>query len=75
MLAGTLFDGERLVPPRWASAGIHPARVLDFVGLLAGALHLDGFAIFQIGHEGILRWFSVFSFRFSVLEMWRVARP
>ena len=50
VLAGPPLDGDRLVPPRRAGAGIDAARVLQDVRLRGGALHFGRFAVGKIGH-------------------------
>ena len=49
VLASPPLDGDRLVPPRRAGAGVDPADVLEYVGLGPRPLHLDRFAVLTAG--------------------------
>ena len=50
MLAGAAFDGQRLISPGRAGAGIDPAHVFQDVRRTGRALHFGRLAVFEIGH-------------------------
>ncbi len=51
MLAGAPLDGDRLISPGRARAGVDPARILQHIREFAGALNFDRLPIGEIGHR------------------------
>jgi hypothetical protein len=51
VLARPPLDGEGLVPPRRAGAGVDAARVANHVGHLRRALDLELLAVLEVGHH------------------------
>src|SRR5262249_39286184 len=50
VLTGALLDGNRLISPGRATAGIDAARVLQHVGLCPRTLHFHGLAVLEVRH-------------------------